>query len=54
MNGRVSKKIRKGIEKATEVNVYKTYVGLLTSLRQLPLRKRIKFGFCLVFKVRYK
>lgn len=50
MNGRVAKKIRH----VTEVNVHKTYVGLIRSLMDLPFKKRIKFAFCLIFKRQYK
>ncbi|MCJ7747946.1 MAG: hypothetical protein MUP27_09385 [Desulfobacterales bacterium] len=50
MNGRVAKKIRKIVE----VDVHKTYVGLIQSLMGLPLKKRLKFGFCLIFKRQYK
>jgi len=50
MNGRVAKKIRQ----VAEVNIHKTYVGLIQSLMNLPLRKRMKFSFCLIFKRQYK
>ena len=50
MNGRLAKKVRK----VAEVNVYNTYVGLIKSLMTLPLRKRLKFSLCLIFKRQYK
>jgi hypothetical protein len=50
MNGRVAKKVRK----AAEVNIYKTYVGLIQSLMQLSFRKRLKFAVCLVCKRQYR
>lgn len=50
MNGRVAKKIRQ----VAEVNVHKTYVGLIQSLMKLPFRKRLKFSFCLIFRRGYK
>jgi hypothetical protein len=49
MNGRLAKKIRK----VAEVNVYSTYVGLIQSLMKLPLKKRVKFGYCIIFKRPY-
>lgn len=49
MNGRVAKKIRK----AAEINVYQTYVGLIQSMMKLPFKKRMKFGYCLIFKRPY-
>jgi len=50
VNGRVEKKIRK----AAEVNVYNTYVGLIKSLMDMPIKKRLKFCFCILFKREYK
>lgn len=50
MNGRLSKKIRK----IAEVNIQKTYVGLIKSLMDLPFKKRVKFCYCILFKREYK
>jgi len=50
MNGRVAKKLRK----LAEVNVEKTYVGLIGSLMNLPFKKRLKFGYCVIFRREYK
>lgn len=50
MNGRLAKKARK----IAEINVYKTYVGLIQSIMRLPLKKRIKFCFCILFKREYR
>ena len=49
MNGRLAKKV----QKVAEVNVQKTYVDLIQSLMNLPLKKRFKFDFCIVFKCSY-
>jgi hypothetical protein len=49
MNGRVAKKIRRSVE----VDIHKTYVGLISSMMSLPLRKRLKFAFCLIFRRAY-
>jgi len=50
MNGRLAKKIRK----VAEVNIQKTYVGLIKSLMGLSTKKRLKFCFCILFKREYK
>lgn len=49
MNGRVAKKIRQ----VAEVNVHKTYVGLIQSLMKMPFKKRLKFAYCVLFRKEY-
>jgi len=46
--------IAKKIRKVTELNVHHTFVGFVQSLMRMPLKKRLKFGFCIIFKREYR
>lgn len=54
MNGRTAKKIRHDVKQVTQINVQKTYVGMIQALMNMPWKKRVKFAFCIVFKRQYK
>ncbi len=53
-SAKVIRKITKEATKVTGENVYKTYVGFIQSLKDLPFKRRVKFAYCIVFKRPWK